>query len=209
MSSNCIRKYFPIAVVLIGIISSVALALWTGSYFASADTAETAQVTEDASTRIFMILEGEQQGLIKGDVIDPDKAGYIECSSYRHSLITPREESTGMLIGKRQHKPVKITKSLDSATPLILKALITNEVINATILFIRTADSGDEHYFTVILENGYVAGVSQLSEDAEMGGESTSPSKLPIEEITFVYSKIIWTYILNGNSSDDSWDDNS
>jgi type VI secretion system secreted protein Hcp len=207
-------KYFPIVVVLVAIISSVTVALWTGNHFASADTVEITQTADDVSIRILMTLEGEQQGLIKGDVMDSGKEGYIECSSYRHSVITPLDESSGTLIGERQHRPVRITKRIDQATPLLLKAWVTNEkILSLSLEFYRIDASGGEpgeHYFTVRIENGYVAGVTQLSEDAEMGGEAAPPmGGFPIEEVTFVYSKIIWTYILNGNSSDDSWDNDS
>ena len=135
-----------------------------------------------------------------------EREGTIECSSFKYSLITPREEATGQLTGKRQHKPVRITKRIDKSTPLLLKALCQNEPVTmAEFRFFRPSPGGsgaEEHFFTVMLENGYVGGVNQLSEDAIMGGEAAPPM---MEEIAFVFQDITWTYEIGGATHKDSW----
>ena len=135
-----------------------------------------------------------------------DREGTIECSSFSYSVITPRDETSGKLTGRRQHRAVEITKCVDKSTPLLLKALCQNEPVDsAEFRFFRPSPGGsgaEEHFYTVLLENGYVSGVSQLSEDEIMGGEAAPPM---MEEIEFVFQDITWTYEIGGATHKDSW----
>ena len=145
-------------------------------------------------------IEGEST------IASMEREGTIECSSFKYALISPRDEETGRLTGRRQHQPVEITKRIDKSTPLLLKALCQNEpVTQAEFRFFRPSPGGEgseEHFFTVVLENGYIIGVNQLSEDAIMGGESAPPM---MEEIAFVFQEITWTYENGGATHKDSW----
>ncbi len=138
-----------------------------------------------------------------------EREGTIECASFKYSLTTPRKEATGKLTGKRQHRPVEIIKRVDNSTPLLLRALCQNQpVTRAKFRFFRPNPGGsgaEEHFFTVLLEHGYVASVSQLSEDGIMGGEAAPPM---MEEIAFVFQDITWTYEMNGATHKDSWKGN-
>ena len=108
-----------------------------------------------------------------------EREGTIECSSFAYELTTPREAATGNLTGRRQHRPVKVTKRIDKSSPLMLKALCQNEPITkAEFKFYQPDSSGsgaEVKFYTVTLENGYVASVKQLSEDAIMAGEKAPP----------------------------------
>lgn len=129
----------------------------------------------------------------------------IECSSFKYELLTPRDANTGMLTGRRQHKPVKICKRIDKSTPLLLKALCRNEpVTEAEFRFFRPSSGGtgtEEHFLTVRLENGYISKVSQLSEDTIIGGVGAPPM---MEEVEFVFQNITWTYEIGGETYRDS-----
>jgi type VI secretion system secreted protein Hcp len=145
-------------------------------------------------------VEGESS------VVSLDRAGTIECSSFRYGVTTPYGRRSGRRTGRRQHEPVKVHKRIDKSTPLLLKALCNHEPVNeAEFRFYRPSPTGsgaEEHFFTVLLENGYISGVRQLSEDAIMGGEAAPPM---MEEVTFVFQDITWTYEPNGATHHDSW----
>ena len=136
-----------------------------------------------------------------------NREGTIECSSFSYSVITPRDQASGELTGRRQHRAVEITKRVDKSTPLLLKALCQNEpVTSAEFRFFRPSPGGsgaEEHFYTVLLENGYVSGISQLSEDDIMGGEAAPPM---MEEIAFVFQDITWTYEIGVVTHKDSWE---
>ena len=135
-----------------------------------------------------------------------EREGTIECSSFTYELTTPREEASGQLTGKRQHRPIRITKRIDKSTPLLLKALCQNEpVTSGEFMHFRPSPGGsgaEEKFYTVLIENGYVGSVKQLSEDAIMAGEKAPPM---MEEVSFVFQDITWTYEIGGATHKDSW----
>jgi type VI secretion system secreted protein Hcp len=142
-------------------------------------------------------IEGEST------VASMDRENTIECSSFFYEITTDRN-SDGRLTGKRQHKPVKISKRIDKTTPLLLKALCRNERVNdAEFMFFRPSlgnSRTEEKFYTVLLRNGYISGVKQLSEDPITGGEDAPPM---MEEVEFVFREIIWTYESSGTTHSD------
>ena len=151
-----------------------------------------------ADNEVVLALEIDGNN-IEGDVVDTlDREGTIEAISIGTGVTTPREQATGNLTGRRQHKPITITKRVDKTTPLLYKALAQNEpVTQASFRFFRPDGAGgEEHYYTILIENGYVSAVH-----AVMGkGEAD-----PVEMVSFVFQDITWTFELNGATHTDSW----
>ena len=135
-----------------------------------------------------------------------EREGTIECSAFTYGLDTPRDEASGALSGKRQHRPVTITKRIDKTTPLLLKAVCNNEpVTKAEFRFFRPelgAPGTEEHFYTVLLENAYISSVGQESRDAITGGKNAPPM---MEEVSLVFGRITWTYEIGGATHRDSW----
>ncbi|MCB1185762.1 type VI secretion system tube protein Hcp [bacterium] len=48
------------------------------------------------------------------------ETGFLECFLTQYSIIAPRDAASGLPTGKRQHKPISVTKPIDKATPLLL-----------------------------------------------------------------------------------------
>jgi type VI secretion system secreted protein Hcp len=83
--------------------------------------------------------------------------GSIDCVYFDSGVKSPRDSASGQATGKRQHSPITIRKRIDTATPLIAKALVQNEVIDAEIRFFRRgSESNPEHFFTITLQDGRV-----------------------------------------------------
>lgn len=135
-----------------------------------------------------------------------NREGTIECLSYEAALVTPRDEASGRVRGRRQHQPITFVKRIDKSTPLLIRALCQNQPINkAEFHFFRPSPGGsgaEEHFYTVLLEDAYVSSVRQLSEDATLAGQDAAPM---IEEIELVFSEISWTYEIGGATHKDSW----
>jgi len=70
----------------------------------------------------------------------------IECLTYEENVIAPREASSGMLTGRRQYYPVKITKRIDQTSPLMHRALSNNEYMEITISFYKVNKIVAEEY---------------------------------------------------------------
>ncbi len=145
-------------------------------------------------------IEGEST------IASMDRAGTIECSSFSYGVTTPRDPASGALTGRRQHHPIRIHKRIDKSTPLLIKALCMNEPVTEGVFrFFRPSPGGsgaEEHFYTIEIANGYVASIKQLSEDAIMAGEKAPPM---MEEVSFVFQDITWTYEIGGATHKDSW----
>ena len=129
----------------------------------------------------------------------------IECSGFTCGLEVGRDMS-GQITDKKRYEHVTITKRIDRTTPLILKALCYNEpVTRAEFRFYRpsSGSSGaEEHFYTILLENGFISSVQQMSSDSIIGGEDAPPM---MEEISIFFQDITWTYEIGGATHKDSW----
>lgn len=144
---------------------------------------------------------------IDGDstILSLDRENSIECLSFEDSVRTAREASSGMASGERTYEPIRITKRIDKASPLLAKALCNNEVIEATYKFFRPTPSGDgttEQHFTVEIQEGRVGSITRVSPDVIDPASANAP---PCEEVTFVFGYIRWAYEVDGIEHIDHW----
>ena len=152
----------------------------------------------------YLSIKGAAQGQIKGSVTQKGREGQIAVYAYHHEVISPRDTASGLPTGKRQHKPLSVTKEIDKSTPLLFKALETNEVLTEVILnFYATSPNGMEvQSFTIKITNASIASVGE-----NMSLNKIDPGiKLPVlEEITFTYQKIEWKWVEGGITTVDDW----
>lgn len=124
---------------------------------------------------------------------------------YFQSKVT-RPVEGGLTTGARRYEPIVIRKAVDKSTPLLMKALVNNEVADATFKFYRPSPSGDgteEHYYTIELKQGRIVGSNQYSPQANDSGVGAPVPKM--EEIQFVFGTIQWTYQNGGITFQDSF----
>ena len=147
------------------------------------------------------------------------REGTIECASFRYGVSTPVAASG--VSGKWQHRQVQITKRVDRATPALLQALTDHRVVtNAWFRFYRPTVKGEEHFYTVRLEDAYVTAVNPMSVSKE-----SDPSVLPfgqdqlppagyadpglgsplMEAIEFAFGAITSTYEPTGTEHRGTW----
>ncbi len=135
------------------------------------------------------------------------RADSIECLYYEQAVKTAREAGSGMATGRRQYEPLLIRKRLDKSTPLIAKALVENTVISADFKFFRPNPTGDgttEQFYTVSIKQGRIATQKQWSPDTIVPATSTEPA---MEEISFVFHTISWTFTNGGVTHEDTWNE--
>jgi type VI secretion system secreted protein Hcp len=136
------------------------------------------------------------------------REGSIECLYFEHSVRTAREAGSGMATGRRTYEPLVIRKRIDKATPLLAKALVENQEIEGIFKFFRPNQKGDgttEQYYTIAIKAGRVASFKQISPDSFDPASSARPE---LEEISFVFHTISWTYTQGGVTHEDSWSAN-
>jgi type VI secretion system secreted protein Hcp len=129
----------------------------------------------------------------------------IECLYYKQSVISAREAGSGMATGRRQYEPLLIRKRIDKSSPLLMKTMVENVACEGTFKFFRPNPTGDgttEQFYTVVIKQARIASVSQYVPDTIVPATSTEP---PLEELTFVFHTINWTYTNGGVTHEDTW----
>ena len=144
---------------------------------------------------------------IEGDstVTSLDRENTIECLAFEVEGRAP--VSARAAIGRRAYKELRIRKLIDRATPLIAKAFAQSQRVDGTFRFYRPSPSGDgttEQYFTVTITDARVVSVRHLVFDTFDPATSTFPQ---LDEVTFVFERITWTFVPGGIEHEDLWTD--
>jgi type VI secretion system secreted protein Hcp len=129
---------------------------------------------------------------VKGECKLKDYEDHIEVLSYSHGVslpIQPGTSNTGRTTGRPNFGELSITKQLDSTTPALNYYCAQAKNMGTLKLKIVRQDStnaaaGQVLYMTYTLDKTLISSVS-------VGGSGD----IPVETVTFNYSKITWTYI--------------
>src|SRR3954471_17293213 len=136
----------------------------------------------------YLKLKGQKQGEIKGGVTQKGREGKIMVIAVSHEGVSPRDAASGLPTGKRMHKPFVITKQLDKSSPLLFKAVTTNENLTKVVL---TYFRQGKAVAAVTLTNASAAQYVAHGQD---------------ESWSFTYQKITWTGIDGGIAAEDDWE---
>jgi type VI secretion system secreted protein Hcp len=153
----------------------------------------------------YLALTGQAQGPIKGSVTQRGHLGEILVFGMFHQIVAPRDPARGTPTGKRIHKPYAILKVLDQSSPLLYRALTSNE--NLTFWRLRfyrpTPDWREVNIYTVTLTDATVSGIR-----FHLPTNKNAPAaKLePYEEVQFTYRRIDWAYNEPSLAASDDWE---
>jgi type VI secretion system secreted protein Hcp len=158
----------------------------------------------------YLSLTGQKQGLIQGSVTQKGREGKIMIIAVSHEIVSPRDAASGLPTGKRQHKPLVLTKEIDKSSPLLFNSLVNNENISKFELQFwapqlrASAGTGTEvQHYTITLENANIASIASRMPN------NKHPDLMKFaeyEEVAFTYQKIIWTWNDGGITADDDWE---
>ena len=135
----------------------------------------------------------------------PGAKDSIPCVFFDQSVTTARDTASGMTTGRRQYNPILIRKLIDKCSPLLFKALVDNQLVDAVFKFYRPNPVGDgttEQYYTIEIKNGRIASMRNYLPDTITPSTANLP---PLEEVTFVFHTISWTYTNGGVTHQDTW----
>lgn len=108
----------------------------------------------------YASFKGKKQGQLKGESTKGrEKDGWFEIQSIDMEAEVPVDPKSGAASGKRQHKPLIITKEVDAASPLLLNAHVTNEAFETVI--IQTVDDTKKVARTVTLKNALISEIKK------------------------------------------------
>ncbi len=153
----------------------------------------------------YLSITGETQGEIQGSVTQAGRENKMECFALEHEVISPRDAASGLPTGKRQHKPIRILKAIDKASPGLMSALTNNENLTEVKLeFWRPSATGvEEQYYTIELVNASIAGIYSAQFNNKI------PDLMPRmyeEWVHLAYQKITWTWEDGGLTAEDDWE---
>lgn len=155
----------------------------------------------DAALNAYLQATGQKQGKIRGSVTKKGHENKIAVLSWSHEIVSPRDAASGLPTGKRQHKPILITKEIDKSTPLLFQALVDNEKLTSVELAVFADDdkTGTTPIYTVRLTN---AEISQIRMETQ--GEGKDAKEVMV--ISLVYQKIEWVWNDGGITAMDDWE---
>ena len=149
------------------------------------------------------------------------KGGLIHGMSYGNTAITPRtlhaslsmviaktqyDRNAGLVSGKRQHSPLVITKQKDSASPLLMNAHWSQEVLPTVVINLvgRTSSgSGEVVVARITLTNAQISKINRYT--LRLGSSGNMHNTDELEEVQFVFQKISFTNVAGSTSASDDW----
>jgi type VI secretion system secreted protein Hcp len=154
----------------------------------------------------YLSLTGQKQGAINGPVTQKGRENSILVHAFRNEIDSPRDPASGLPTGKRIHKPIRILKEVDKTSPQLWSVLVENENLTRWVLkfWAPSAKGVEQQTYTVELTNASIASIKEYMEDNEEPAKASLPL---LEEITFTYQKIEWTWMLGTTvSAADDWE---
>jgi type VI secretion system secreted protein Hcp len=148
--------------------------------------------TAAADAGINVSVKGAKQGQFKAETTREKAADRIEVTGFAYEVTSPRDAASGQASGKRQHKPLQITKAIGASSPQFFQALTTNEPLQSVVLeFTKTDKNGEEYvFFTIKLVNATVNSIRQHTPENASGGKDAAGAAVPVEEISFTFQRI-------------------
>lgn len=147
--------------------------------------------------QFYVTIQGTKQGRFKGAADglrqkrESAKSG-AKIAGVRFLLETtsPRDLATGQASGKRQYKPIQITKEWDASSPQLFQALVENEVLKSVLFeFVKTNEQGKEFvYHTIKLTNATVSALRSYLDLTDTTGDPFDAHEL--EDVSFTFQKI-------------------
>lgn len=139
----------------------------------------------------YASIEGEKQGKFKGESGREAHKDKIAARAIKYECAAPFDPQNGQTTGRRQHKPIVLTKEWGGSSPQLLQALCTNEALKSVLFeFVKHDRQGAEYvYYTIKLSNARVVKIDQYS--AETPGSQTHDLN-ELEDVSFTFDKIEW-----------------
>jgi type VI secretion system secreted protein Hcp len=152
-----------------------------------------------------MELTGNNQGKIDGSVTQQGRENTILIEAMNHMVRIPRDPQTGLPTGKRIHEALTVTKVYDKSSPKLYQALCTGEHFSdVSIKWYRIDPTGqEEHYFTHKLIDAILVDIKPWMPNCL---DPSTESFSHMEDLSFTYRKIIWTWEPDGVEAEDDWE---
>jgi type VI secretion system secreted protein Hcp len=162
-----------------------------------------------AAPSVDVIISANGTNIPGGGSGNTPNNNFINGLGFDHEVVVERDAATGQSTGRRQHKPIRIVKPIDKATPLLYKAMLQNEVIAGEFKFWRANPSTPaggggslQQYYTVAITGGRITGIRDWKTNTR---DLSADRAGDLEEVSFTYTSITWTWVDGGITHTDTW----
>ncbi|KAH8796283.1 hypothetical protein BGZ57DRAFT_998045 [Hyaloscypha finlandica] len=132
-----------------------------------------------ATPKYYLSLKGKKQGQLYHNNAT-SLTNVVQILGFNFSASAPRDIASGLPTGKSTFTPVSLYKEMDTSSPLLMQALTTNEIFQATITAVDPATNGNlATTFAWKLTNGGLTSVSYGAGSTQM-----------VESIAMVFQKL-------------------
>ncbi len=134
----------------------------------------------------FLKIDG-----IPGESKDEAHSDWIEVLSFNHGMTQPASavasSAGGATSGRIDMGDFSVAKHLDKATPKLAEACCTGKHIPSVIVEVCRAGGSKVKYMEYKMTNAIVSSISA-------GGAANGGDEVPVEQVSFNFGKIEWTY---------------
>lgn len=134
----------------------------------------------------FLKIDG-----VEGESTDAGHKNWIEILSFNHGMSQPASSSAstagGATAGRVNMQDFSIVKFVDKATAKLAEACCTGKHVPNIKIEVCRAGGDKLKYMEYKLSDAIVSAVRQ-------GGSSSGSEDIPVEEVSFNFGKIEWTY---------------
>jgi type VI secretion system secreted protein Hcp len=150
-----------------------------------------------SAEEVFVATVGMKQGPFAGEVAMKGFEGKVRAVAFSHELLTAIDPAGGPT-GRRQHKPIVITKRVGASSPQFFQAWLTNEPLKSVTIDFTDTDgtvgtaASRRLVYQITLQNAVVVRIAQRLEPTATPTPATGPAHL--EEISLAYQSITVTF---------------
>ena len=157
----------------------------------------------------YMSIKGIKQGQFKGQSTGLRRNGkWIEILAFSYAGQVPYDANSGQASGKRQHKPITITKEWGAASPQLLQACWKNEVLSEVVIEVvgpsHQTGGHEKVAETITLTNAVIAAHRPHVGAARQSHVDTQSGRI-LTDFDFVFQKITVTNLSASKSANDDW----
>lgn len=148
-----------------------------------------AMAGSDQPIVFYVTIKGARQGVFKGEVSGANHRDQIAGLRFSFQGTAAHDTATGQATGKRQYSVVLFTKEWGAASPQLLTAMATNEVLQSVDFeFVRSNPLGKEYVFeTVKLTQATITSFRQYQ---GVPGDGDPADTRPLEDVSVTFRKI-------------------
>lgn len=148
-------------------------------------------------------FNGSEQGPILGSSKKIGRQGSSDVFGFDQNFSTEADPKEGCLTGPRNHFPFTITKKVDKASPLLLRAWNSRERLTVTLRLYKIEIHGAEtNHYTITLRDAYIAGIREEMPLSFVGENSNYGN---MEHISFTYGRYSEKSETTSVTSTDEW----